>query len=90
MLIDELDLIEQCERAEAVAVRIDEGLGVAAFAAVVARPRGPARIVEARRWVQRARARGIDTLATLIVPGMTDDELDAMTELHVAIALEAA
>ena len=87
--LDALDLRSQCDRAETMAVGIDHGIGLSAIAAIAALPPGPARTVEARQWVQRAHARGIETIATLIVPNMTDAELDAVIELHTAI-LEAA
>jgi hypothetical protein len=88
-LLVELDLVAKIERAEAVAVGIDRGLGMAACAAVAAMPVGPARAVEARRWVRRAQHLGIEKLVTVIPPNMTDDDFDAMVELHVALA-EAA
>jgi hypothetical protein len=72
---------------ERSAIAIDGGLGVSAVAAIAALPRGPARAVEAARWARRA-ATLVDTVVTPISPRTTDDELDAMTELHTAIANE--
>lgn len=76
------------ESGEQWAIGVDGGLGLAAQAAVAAMPRGPARAVEAARWVRRAHELGIDEVATLFLPGMSDDEVDALTELHCQLALQ--
>jgi hypothetical protein len=82
LLVDELRSI-----GEQSAIAIDGGLGVAAVAAIAATPRGEARAVEAARWARRAAAT-VDQVVTPISPTTTDDELDAMVELHTAIARE--
>ncbi len=85
------DLAAENEAAEAAAVGIDGGFGRLAVAAIAARPVGPARAVDAAAWVQRAIDRGLEQIATIFpAGGMTDDELDATTELHCAIARMAA
>lgn len=72
---------------ERSAIAIDGGFGVAAVAAIAAMPRGPARAVEAARWAQRA-AVSVDQVVTPISPSTSDAELDAVVELHNAIANE--
>jgi hypothetical protein len=81
-LVDELRNI-----GEQSAIAIDGGFGLAAVAAIAALPPGPARAVEAVRLARRAAA-SVDQIATPISPDTTDDELDAMVELHTAIARE--
>ena len=76
--------------AEIWAHAVDQSFGLSAVAAIQAQPKGPARAVEAAVWVRRAQERGIDQIATLFTPGMTDDDLDAVTELHIALALAIA
>lgn len=86
MLSDELRLLESVVLAERAAVDIDRGFGVAAHAAVAACPAGPRRAVEAEMWARRAG----DRVVTLIRPNMSADDLDALVELHTALARRAA
>jgi hypothetical protein len=84
----ELRAIESMERAERLACSHDSGFGIAALAAVTACPPGARRRVEAEIWARRAGDRDV---ATIIRPDMNVDEIDALTELHVALeAREAA
>jgi hypothetical protein len=79
-------LARALELAERYSVAIDHGLGIAATAAIAALPPGPARAVEATRWVRLAARQGLDRVATIHRPDMTDAEHDATIELHVALA----
>lgn len=70
--------------AESVAVTVDGGLGIAATAAVRALPRGARRDLEVAHWVRRMHAE-VSEVALLIVPGMSEDELEAVIDLQVAL-----
>ena len=80
-LAAELDQVAAAERA---ATAIDRGIGVAAMAALLATPAGPARAVEAARWAERAAA-AVDQVAVVVLPGAGADWIDAHTELMLAL-----
>lgn len=71
--------------AEQLAITVDAGIGLLAQAAIAATPAGPARELEAARWARRAVEAASDHVLTVIVPGMTDDEIDAHACFMVAL-----
>ncbi len=72
--------------AERFAVAVDGGIGLMAVTAIAAHPPGPARAVEASRWIQHALDRGVTEIVRVITPGMSDDEFDALVEFENALA----
>lgn len=86
LLLRELDQLASVEATERAAIAIDNGFGLAAIAAVAARPAGIARAHEAALWARLAYERGI-SVATVMSPDTSDDLLDAFTELHYQLIL---
>ncbi len=64
-----------------IAIDIDTGFGIAAVAAVAARPKGLARQFEASKWIRRARDHGLNARVYPIRVDASEDEKDAVNEL---------
>lgn len=88
--IDELGFVvgigASTDAVEAFAIDVDQGFGIQAMTAVIARPPGPQRAVEIARWAERARVARLRRVAIPLAP--LTPAIDGMSIADLAVALK--